>query len=51
MKYQHIRFSEFHFGFIKNIEVFQADIIFFVEETFLLDSGHIKNVQILHHII
>ena len=34
MQYKHIGRSQLHFLFVQDIEIFHADIIFFVEETF-----------------
>ena len=45
MEYQHILGSEIQFGFIQNVVVFQTYIILFIEETLLLYSGHVKDIQ------
>ena len=31
---------------IQNVEVFHADIVFFIEETLLLNTGHVKKVKL-----
>ena len=45
MHYIHIFRRELHFLFVQNVEIFHADIIFFVEETFFLYAGHVKDIQ------
>ena len=45
MKYQHIFRSKLHFCFVQNIEIFHADVIFFIEETLFLYTGHVKDVK------
>ena len=41
MQYKHIGRSQLHFLFVQDIEIFHADIIFFVEETFFLYTCHV----------
>ena len=41
MQHQHVGLRQFHFFRGQYIEIFQADIILFVEETFLLHTGHV----------
>jgi len=50
VKHQHIFPGQFHLGSIQDIEILQADIILFVKETLLLDSGHIQEIQLGHYI-
>ena len=50
MQNQHFRRSKIHFGLIQNIEILHADVIILVEETFLLDTGHIKDIQLRENI-
>ena len=40
-EHQHIGLRQFHFFRGQYIEIFQADVILFVEETFLLHTGHV----------
>ena len=46
MEHNHIRLCHFHFLFVENVEIFQTDVILFVEETLFLNAGHVKNVQL-----
>ena len=46
MHNDHILRCKFHFLFVKNIEILHADIILFIEETFFLYTGHIKDIQL-----
>ena len=41
MQYQHIGFCQFHLFLGQYIEIFQKDVILFVEETLLLHTGHV----------
>ena len=50
MQHDHVILRKFHLFFGQNVEIFQTDIIFFVEETFFLYSCHIKNIQLAHGI-
>ena len=50
MEHQHIRRGQFHLLFVQDLEIFHADIILFIEETFLLHTGHVEDVQLRHHI-
>ena len=50
MQNQHFRRSKIHFGLIQNIEILHADVIILVEETFFLDTGHIKDIQLRENI-
>ena len=36
---------------IQNIAVLQTDIIRFIEETLLLHTGHIQDIQLRHYLI
>ena len=39
--------ASFHFLLaVENVEILQADIILFVEETLFLNAGHVENVQL-----
>ena len=42
----HIRFGKCKLCLIQNVEVFHADIVFFIEETLLLNTGHVKKVKL-----
>ena len=46
MHNDHILRCKFHFLLVKNIEILHADIILFIEETFFLYTGHIKDIQL-----
>ena len=46
MENQHIFWRKFHFPFVQDVEIFHTDIIFLVEETFLLNTCHIKDIEI-----
>ena len=45
MKDIHIFRGKLHFLLVQDIEVFHSHIIFFIEETFLLDTGHVQDVK------
>ena len=51
MQNVHIRFCEFHLFFVENVAVLHADVVFLVEETFLLDSCHVEDIQFFHCVI
>ena len=42
--------AQLHLLFVQHIEIFQADIILFVEETLLLHPGHVQDVQLGHFV-
>ena len=44
MEHIHVFLGKFHFLFIQNIAIFQTDVIFLVEEAFLLHTCHVENV-------
>ena len=50
MEHNHIRLCHFHFLFVENVEIFQTDVILFVEETLFLNTGHIENIKFRHNI-
>ena len=45
MKNIHVLWSKFHFLFVKYVEIFHTDIVFFVEETFFLYTSHVEDVK------
>ena len=47
----HVRSGQFHFFTVKNVEIFHAHVIFFVEETLFLDSCHVEKVQIRQRVL
>ena len=51
MEHVHILRSKFHLLFVQDIEILHAHVIFFVEETLLLYTGHVKNVKARQRIL
>ena len=51
MENKHVLLSEGHFCGIQNVEILQADVVFLVEETFLLYTGHIEQIKLWHDIL
>ena len=47
----HILLRELHLFRSQNVAVLQADIVFLVEEAFLLDAGHIEDVKLRKGIV
>ena len=45
MKNQHIRGSQFQFLLVENVEIFHPYIILFIEETLLLNTGHVQDIK------
>lgn len=50
MKNEHFFFCKLHLGFIEYIEVLQTDVVFFVEETLLLNSCHVQEIKTRHNV-
>ena len=46
MKNVHIVFCKGKLLFVQYVEVFHANVILFVEETLLLNTGHVKDIKI-----
>ena len=49
MQHSHVFLGVSHLGFIENVGVAQSQIIVFVEEAFLLHTGHVQHVEIANH--
>ena len=45
MQNVHIRFGKFQFGFVQYVEVFHTHVVFLIEETFFLHTGHVQKIQ------
>ena len=45
MEDQHVRTGKLHFFLVQDIEILHADVVLFIEEAFLLDTGHIEEIQ------
>ena len=48
---KHVILCERHFCGIQNVEILQADVVLLIEETFLLDAGHIEQIKLWHDIL
>ncbi len=49
MKDDHILAGKLHFFAVENVAVLKADVILFVEETLLLNAGHVKHVELVDY--
>ena len=48
MEHQHVLFSQSHLVGVQDIEILQPHIVLLIEETLLLHSGHIQQIQLGH---
>ena len=51
MEHGHVGLGKGHLLFGEDIAVLQTDIVFLVEETLLLDAGHVEDVQLGHGLL
>ena len=51
MKNKHLFRSNVHLLLVEDIEILHAEIIFLVEEAFLLNTCHVEDIQIFHGLL